>query len=279
MTLPRLLPHLTGLRQGALALAALLGLAALAGAPASAADPAQVLRLLDRRGCPGCALEDADLVHADLKGANLRKAKLQRANLSGSQLDGANLPGADLSFTSLAGASLRGADLRGALLLGTDLREANLAGALLDRQGLAQSHWQQARGLKLGQLGYGALHNAGVAEANQGRYPQAEQFFGEAIRQLPDAAISWIARGIARTEQGKTTLAAQDFGYASVLYERMGDAIEAAELKKASELLLEDPKAPKKSGNGIGSQLMGGAMAALQFLAPLAAKALVPLGI
>ena len=279
MTLPRLLPHSTGLRQGALALAALLGLAALASTPASAADPAQVLRLLDRRGCPGCALEDADLVHADLKDANLRKAKLQRANLSGSQLDGANLTGADLSFTSLAGASLRGADLRGALLLGTDLREANLAGALLDRQGLAQSHWQQARGLELGQLGYGALHNAGVAAANQGRYPQAEQFFGEAIRQLPDAAISWIARGIARTEQGKTTLAAQDFGYASVLYERMGDLIEAEQLKKASQLLLDDPKAPKKSGNGIGSQLMGGAMATFQFLAPLAAKALVPLGI
>ena len=279
MTLPRLLPHSTGLRQGALALAALLGLAALASTPASAADPAQVLRLLDRRGCPGCALEDADLVHADLKGANLRKAKLQRANLSGSQLDGANLTGADLSFTTLAGASLRGADLRGALLLGTDLREANLAGALLDRNGLAQSHWQQARGLELGQLGYGALHNAGVAEANQGRYPQAEQFFGEAIRQLPDAAISWIARGIARTEQGKTTLAAQDFGYASILYERMGDLIEAEQLKKASQLLLEDPKAPKQSGNGIGSQLMGGAMAAFQFLAPLAAKALVPLGI
>lgn len=279
MTLLRLLPHSTGLRQGALALAALLGLAALAGAPASAADPAQVLRLLDRRGCPGCALEDADLVHADLKGANLRKAKLQRANLSGSQLDGANLSGADLSFTSLAGASLRGADLRGALLLGTDLRESDLTGALLDRQGLAQSHWQQARGLDTSQLGYATLHNAGVAEANQGRYPQAEQFFGEAIRQLPDAAISWIARGIARSEQGKTSLAAQDFNYASVLYARMGDPIEAEQLKKASQLLLDDPKAPKQSGNGMGSQLMGGALAAFQFLAPLAAKALVPMGL
>jgi tetratricopeptide (TPR) repeat protein len=238
-----------------------------------------VVRLLDRRGCPGCALQDADLVRADLQGANLRQAKLQRANLSGAQLDGANLTGADLSFTSLAGASLRGTDLRGALLLGTDLREANLAGALLDRNGLAQSHWQQARGLELSQLGYSALHNAGVAEANQGRYPQAEQFFGEAIRQLPDAAISWIARGIARTEQGKTSLAAQDFNYASVLYARMGDPIEAEQLKKASQLLLEDPKAPKKSGNGIGSQLVGGALAAFQFLAPLAAKALVPLGL
>ena len=285
MTQPRLLPKSPVPRPGALALAgllgagALLGLGALAGAPANAADPAQVVRLLDRRGCPGCALQDADLVRADLQGANLRQAKLQRANLSGAQLDGANLTGADLSFTSLAGASLRGADLRGALLLGTDLREANLAGALLDRQGLAQSHWQQARGLELSQLGYAALHNAGVAEANQGRYPQAEQFFGEAIRQLPDAAISWIARGIARTEQGKTSLAAQDFNYASALYERMGDPIEAEQLKKASQLLLEDPKAPKKSGNGVGSQLMGGALAAFQFLAPLAVKALVPLGI
>ena len=59
----------------------------------------------------------------------------------------------------------------------------------------------------------------------------------------------------------------------------MGDLIEAEQLKKASQLLLDDPKAPQKSGNGIGSQLMGGAMAAFQFLAPLAAKALVPLGL
>ena len=283
MTLPRLLPQSPSLQKGPLTLAgllgALLGLAALAAAPAWAADPAQVVRLLDRHGCPGCALQDADLVHADLRDANLRQAKLQRANLSGAKLDGANLTGADLSFTSLAGASLRGADLRGALLLGTDLREAELTGALLDRNGLAQSHWQQARGLELSQLGYAALHNAGVAEANQGRYPQAEQFFAEAIRQLPDAAISWIARGIARSEQGKTSLAAQDFNYASVLYERMGDPIEAEQLKKASQLLLEDPKAAKKGGNGVGSQLMGGALAAFQFLAPLAAKALVPLGI
>ncbi len=281
MTLPRLLPQTP--RQRPLALVALLGV--LVGAstlpvcPAWAADPAQVLRLFERHGCPRCALQDADLVHADLRDANLHQAKLQRANLSGAQLDGANLTGADLSFTSLAGASLRGADLRGALLLGTDLREADLTGALLDRNGLAQSHWQQARGLDLGQLGYAALHNAGVAEATQGRYPQAEQFFGEAIRQLPDAAISWIARGIARSEQGKTNLAAQDFNFASVLYERMGDPIEAQQLKKASQLLLEDPKAPKQSGNGMGSQMVGGALAAFQFLAPLAAKVLVPVGL
>jgi tetratricopeptide (TPR) repeat protein len=291
MTLPRLLhqaPRQKPLAQAPLALGpkilaallgCLLGASATPGSPASAAEPAQVLRLLERRGCPRCALQDADLVHADLRDADLRQAKLQRANLSGAQLEGANLTGADLSFTSLAGASLRGADLRGALLLGTDLRESDLTGALLDRQGLAQSHWQQARGLDTGQLGYAALHNAGVAEANQGRYPQAEQFFGEAIRQLPDAAISWIARGIARSEQGKTSLAAQDFNYASVLYARMGDPIEAEQLKKASQLLLDDPKAPKQSGNGMGSQLMGGALAAFQFLAPLAAKALVPMGL
>ena len=59
----------------------------------------------------------------------------------------------------------------------------------------------------------------------------------------------------------------------------MGDPLEAAELKKASVLLLADPKAPKKTGNGMGSQLMGGALAAFKFLAPLAVKAFVPMGI
>ena len=280
MRLKRLLPPPSSRRPGVLAnlLGALVGAGGLLG-PAWAADPAQLVRLLDTKGCPGCALQDADLIRADLRSANLRRAKLQGANLSGAQLDDANLSGADLSFTSLAGASLRGADLRGTRLLGTDLREAKLAGAQIDRGGLAQSHWQQAEGLDLSLLGFAALHNAGVAEAKLGRYPQAEQFFGAAIGQLPDAAISWIGRGIARSEQGKSNLAAQDFRYASVLYERMGDAVGAQELKKASDLLLDDPKTPKQSGNGMGSQMVGGALAAFQFLAPLAAKALVPMGL
>jgi len=154
------------------------GLAALvlAGSPitAMAADPQQLIRVLDRRQCQACDLQDADLVHADLRDARLKGAQLQRANLSGALLDGADLRGANLSFTSLAGASLRGADLRGSDLTGTDLRQADLGGAMLLPGALSRSHWQQAKGLAPGQQSYAELHNAGAAAAQAGRHPEAE---------------------------------------------------------------------------------------------------------
>jgi len=257
--------------------AALSGLGpALSGQAALAGDDQQLLRLLETRQCRGCRLQDADLVHANLRDADLTRAQLQRANLSSAQLDGAKLKGANLSFTSLAGASLRGADLRGALLDGTDLRQADLSGALLDSQALVRSHWQRATGVDRSQQSYAELHNAGVTSATEGRYPEAEQFFGEAIRKEPGAAISWVARGIARSELGQIQLAAQDFNYAANLYELAGDTVQAKELKQASQKLLE-PDKKGKGGNGLGSQLVGGAMAAFQLLAPIAAKALVGL--
>lgn len=258
----------------------LLGAPLLTALPlaARAADPAQLMRLLDSRSCPNCRLQDADLAQADLREARLQGARLQRANLSGARLDGANLRGADLSFTSLNGASLRGSDLRGATLNGTDLRQADLSGALLDRGGLSRSHWQQARGLDLQQQSYGELHNAGVAAAQQGRHPQAELLFGEAILAQPDAAISWVARGISRSEQGKTVLAAQDFMYAATLYLQTGDQAQADQLKEASRSLNAPPKRTP-AGNGIGSTLLSGAGAALQILGPLAIKAFLPMGL
>ena len=129
------------------------------GLPAArAADTAVLMRLLERKACPGCRLQDADLVLADLRDADLRKAQLQRANLSQAQLDGARLMGADLSFTSLQGASLRGADLRGARLEGTDLRQTDLSGALLDPGAIARSHWDQAQGLPAEALKIGRAH-------------------------------------------------------------------------------------------------------------------------
>ncbi|MFM7466128.1 MAG: pentapeptide repeat-containing protein, partial [Cyanobium sp.] len=140
---------------------ALASLLALSGASAPAAD-ADVMKLLERRQCQGCRLQDADLVWADLRDANLTGAQLQRANLSQARLDGAVLRGADLRFTSLQGASLRGADLRGAQLLGTDLRQSDLSGAQLDAGALERSHWQGAQGVDSGVLSYAALHNAGV---------------------------------------------------------------------------------------------------------------------
>ena len=270
----------TGTRRRGLALGLRLSVALLlATLPrvGHAGDGEQVLRLLEQRSCEGCRLQDADLVQADLRDARLRNAQLQRANLSGSRLDGADLRGANLSFTSLAGATLRGADLRGSLLLGTDLRQADLSGAALDPGALSRSHWQQAIGIASSVHSYAELHNAGVGAARLGRYPEAEQWFGEAIRRQPEAAISWVARAICRVEQGRNALAAQDFNYAAALYSRQGEAKEAEQLEQAARELGEPEQTAR--GNGMGSALLGGLLGAVQLLGPLAGKALLPLGL
>ena len=247
--------------------------------PTSMAGSADLIRLLESKNCRSCKLQDADLVHADLRDADLRQAQLQRANLGQARLDGAQLSGANLSFTSLTGASLRGADLRGARLEGTDLRQADLSGALLDPGALSRSHWQRATGIESIQLSYGELHNAGAEAAQQGRYPEAEQFFGEAIRKEPNAAISWVARGICRSEQGKKGLAASDFNYAASLYAQRGEVEQAEQLKLAAEKVDKAPESNTEAGNGVGSAAFSGILSAFQFLAPLAIKGLMPLGL
>jgi tetratricopeptide (TPR) repeat protein len=261
---------------GLVILATLAG-SAVAGSAAWALD-ADVMKLLERRQCAACRLQDADLVWADLRDANLTGAQLQRANLSQAKLDGAILRGADLRFTSLQGASLRGADLRGAQLLGTDLRQSDLSGAQLDPGALERSHWDGALGLETGALSYEALHNAGVAAALAGRQPEAERLFGEALRQNPEAAITWLARGISRADQGKGEEARQDLDYAASLYERQGDKEEAKRILAAANQLGAAP-AKASGGNGMGSALLSGAMGLAQYLAPLALKALVPMGL
>jgi len=246
--------------------------------PEVRADSTDLFQLLETRSCRGCKLQDADLVHADLRDADLRQAQLQRANLGQARLDGAQLGGANLSFTSLMGASLRGADLRGARLDGTDLRQADLSGVLLDPGALSRSHWQRATGIEPTQLSYAELHNAGAEAAQQGRYPEAEQFFSAAIRREPAAAISWVARGICRGEQGKSELAANDFNYAASLYGERGEQEQALQLKQAAEKVVASGKPDTPGGNGAGSKALSGALAAFQFLAPLAAKAFLPMG-
>jgi uncharacterized protein YjbI with pentapeptide repeats len=242
--------------------------------PAHATDLNVLVRLLETKQCQNCNLRDADLVQADLRDADLRGAQLQRANLSRAQLDGARLGGVDLSFTSLLGASLRGADLRGARLEGTDLRDADLSGAQFDAGALASTHWRGAIGINPAFQSYAELHNAGVAAAQRDKFPEAEQFFSDAIRKRPEAAISWVARGIVRSEQGKNELAAKDFGYAAALYQQEGEVAFSSQLTDASKKLVASPNKPP-GGNNIGSQMVSGALSAIQFLAPLAAKALV----
>ena len=246
--------------------------------PVMAVNQQDLLRLLEQRRCPACRLEDADLVHADLRDADLRLAQLQRANLSRARLDGANLQGADLRFISLQGASLRGANLKGARLEGADFRQADLTGALVDTEALRQSHWDQAFGINQTTiLTHAELHNAGVRAANEARFKEAEQFFNAAIRQQPLAAVSWLARGICRGEQGKTQEAAADLSHAADLYTAGGEFEIAAEIKTIKDKWIQssDPQ-NRRGGNGKGMEAVAGAVAALKVLAPIAAKAFLP---
>jgi tetratricopeptide (TPR) repeat protein len=258
----------------ATALALGLGLGLL---PAGAANNEQLIQLLARKACQGCKLQDADLVHADLRDAQLQRAQLQRANLGRAQLDGADLSGANLSFSSLLGASLRGANLRGAKLEGTDLREADLSGAQLDDNALAASHWKGAIGVNPEHSSYAALHNTGVAAALEGRLPEAENYFNDALMKQPDAAITWLARAITRLEQAKRQEGIQDFLYAASLYEQQGSKETALVLRKQAEQLSQAAKKPA-GGNGMGGAILQGAAGLFQSLAPLAASVFMPLG-
>lgn len=248
---------------------------------AHAADPSALLRVLQERSCKQCQLQDADLVHADLRDADLRGAKLQRANLGQARLDGADLNGADLSFTSLRGASLRGANLLGARLYGTDLRESDLSGAKLNPQALEEAHWDQAKGIDNGIQSHASLHNAGVDAALQGRWSEAEALFSRAIHHAPDQSLSWVARGIARSQLVKDDLAAADFGYAATIYQSQGNHDWAKQLSSAADTLKkrrhhQDSPTP---ANGMGSNVLSSITSAITTLAPLAIKAFSPMGL
>ena len=260
-------------------LALLLGTLVLTAGSAYGADPSHIQRLLEHRRCSGCRLMDADLVHADLRDADLSRAALQRANLSQVNLDGADLRDADLSFTTLQGASLRGADLRGSRLYGTDLRRVDLSGAQLDPGALEESHWQGAKGINAGVRSHASLHNAGVDAAQEDRWADAERLFSQAIQDKPEEPLSWVARGLSRGELGRFDDAARDLAYAGRLFEQEGDQVKAEQLKAASERVTQENggNTADEQGNGVGSALLGGTLSAIQSLAPIALRALMPL--
>lgn len=263
---------------GPLVLALISGFLGVAS-PAIARDERDLIQLLASRECRGCHLNDADLMHADLRDADLKGAHLQRANLSQARLDGADLSNTDLSFTSLQGASLRGTDLRNSRLVGTDLRKADLTGALLNQHGLDRSHWLGAIGISEGLRSPASLHNAGVDEANAGRWPQAERLFGAAIQADPEQTMSWIGRGLSRGEQGDESKAVQDLLHAADLLDRQGAPEQSQQVRQAVSKLQANETNPSKAGSGVGSALLGGALSTLSAIAPLALKTLMPGGL
>lgn len=252
--------------------------AMLAGAQSASAGADEVIQLLGSLRCSQCDLRRADLVHASLTSADLEGSDLTGANLSGANLDGANLRNTNLSFTSLHGASLKGADLGGATLHGTDLRRADLTGAQLSASELQQAHWRSATGIPTSVLNYSDLHNAGVELAKSKNWKEAEIWFNKAIQRNPDAAISWLGRGLCRLETGELVNASQDIAYASRLYKQLGDDKLSSDLHQLSQNLITTPK-QQKGGNGAGITTINGALGVIRMIAPLAMKALVPMGL
>ena len=185
---------------------------------------------------------------------------------------------ATCSSPTCGGASLRGADLRGSTLYGTDLRQADLSGAQLDKGALEQAYWQGAQGISAGVRSHAALHNAGVTAAENGQWKRAETLFSAAITVEPEEPLSWVARGLSRGELGNTKGASRDLAYAGELFGEQGDQEKAQQLLEASQkatAVMADTAT--KRGNGIGSQLLGGALSTAQALAPLALRALSPM--
>jgi hypothetical protein len=120
-----------------------------------------------------------------------------------------------------------------------------------------------------------------VEASQSGRWSQAEQLFGAAILRSPEEPLSWVARGISRSEQAKDDLASQDFGYAALLFEKQGANDWAEQLNQAADSIgsRRYQQNNQHSGNGVGNQLLQGTISGLRMLAPLAAKALIPLGL
>ena len=239
-------------------------------------DQDALIKLLETRICKKCNLNEADLVHAQLNDADLEGSTLIRANFNQAVLANSNLRGVDLSFTSLRGASLRGADLRGAKLYGTDLRDADLSGAQLSAGALQEAHWKGARGIAPGIQSHAELHNAGVDAAQSGRWREAEALFGLAIKQSPHHGLSWVARGIARSQLVKDDLAASDWSHASTLFKHKGSVEWAKQLESAAATIKERSHKQQKveSSNGIGSNLLSGIIGGLSSIAPIALQAL-----
>ena len=155
----------------------------------------------------------------------------------------------------------------------------DLSGAKLDPGALEESHWQGAKGINAGVRSHASLHNAGVDAAQEDRWADAERLFSQAIQDKPEEPLSWVARGLSRGELGRFDDAARDLAYAGRLFEQEGDQLKAEQLKAASKRVTQENggNTADDQGNGLGSALLGGTLSAIQSLAPIALRALMPL--
>ena len=100
----------------------------------------------------------------------------------------------------------------------------------------------------------------------------------EAIAAAPNEPLSWVARGLSRGELGDTSGASRDLAYAGELFGEQGEQEKAEQLLEASRkatAVIAQPSS--QGGNGVGSQLLSGALSTAQALAPILLKAFTPM--
>ncbi len=132
-------------------------------------------------------LRDAQLLRTDLSRADVRDAKLERAFLalanltdadfSAAKLVGANLTGAQLKGGIFLDTNFKNADLRGAVLTGAVVREASFEGANFEGADLRGAIGLSAEQLCSAQRWRGALLDADLQAAAQGRCGASQPAF------------------------------------------------------------------------------------------------------
>ena len=84
--------------------------------------------------------------------------------------------------------------------------------------------------------------------------------------------MSWIARGVSHGQQGDEAKAAQDLLHAAELLDRQGAPEQSEQIRQVVARLQAYESNGTKSGNGLGSALLRGAVSTLRALAPLVLK-------
>lgn len=118
----------------------------------------------------GSALENGNLISANLKNIDLQEALLQKAKLQNADLSDAHLKGINLSYSDLEGALMHKTNLTNAQLVWSNLNTVkginiNLDGANLSHANLFKADLKDA-GIKWSMLDHASLNQADLSGAN-----------------------------------------------------------------------------------------------------------------
>lgn len=231
--------------------------------PAKAENIQHTKQLLSTKECQKCDLSNAGLVSAELSGSKLSGANLSRANLSRANLMGADLSGANLSGASLYGANLTGANLKGANLSGTDLRSAYLTNAALVGVDLKSAFIDGALGIPENAGTPEDFYKWAMAEAENGNYRGAIDYFNQALVLKPEFAGAYLGRGLSRYRLGDERGATLDAQTSAQLFTAQGSSKGFQTAQGFIKGMEDARKPPGKGGSSNILNFLGSAAALL----------------